>query len=217
MVEGRLSFSDPRSPANHLQVSRLEEAGHAPLPLPVPYASDRRRPDRGFCGAGGFCWPRRHRRRPQDVSRVPWCRGSGCRHCGRREGFRRRRATAAPGAANVFSGVAGFTRVCAYDRPGTPVGQAPSRSDPVPQPTTAADSVADLHALLAAAGIATPVVLVGHSYGGLVVRLYARYPSRRGGRDGSCRCPDGGTPGKRRRVTSGRSSGSCWKATYGRA
>ena len=39
---------------------------------------------------------------------------------------------AAPGAANVFSGVAGFTRVCAYDRPGTPVGQAPSRSDRVP-------------------------------------------------------------------------------------
>ena len=65
-------------------------------------------------------------------------------------------------------------KASAYDRPGTPVGQAPSRSDPVPQPTTAANSVADLHALLAAAGIATPVVLVGHSYGGLVVRLYAR-------------------------------------------
>ena len=81
---------------------------------------------------------------------------------------------AAPGAANVFSGVAGFTRVCAYDRPGTPVGRAPSRSVPVAQPTTAAASVDDLHALLAAAGIAMPVVLVGHSYGGLVVRLYAR-------------------------------------------
>ena len=26
-------------------------------------------------------------------------------------------------------------RVCAYDRPGTPVGEAPSRSDPAPQPT----------------------------------------------------------------------------------
>jgi pimeloyl-ACP methyl ester carboxylesterase len=35
----------------------------------------------------------------------------------------------------------------------------------------AAGSVADLHALLGAAGIATPVVLVGHSYGGLVARL----------------------------------------------
>lgn len=80
---------------------------------------------------------------------------------------------ATPVKANVFSGVAGFTRVCAYDRPGTPVGESPSRSSPVAQPTTAADAVADLHALIAAAGIATPVVLVGHSYGGLVARLYA--------------------------------------------
>jgi pimeloyl-ACP methyl ester carboxylesterase len=79
----------------------------------------------------------------------------------------------APGAPNVFAAVGEFTRVCAYDRPGTPVGEAPSRSDPVPQPTTAADSVADLHALLAAAAIDTPVVLVAHSWGGLIARLYA--------------------------------------------
>jgi pimeloyl-ACP methyl ester carboxylesterase len=84
---------------------------------------------------------------------------------------------AAPGAPNVFAAVAAFTRVCAYDRPGTPVGEAPSRSDPVPQPTTAADSVADLHALLPAADVATPVVLVAHSWGGLIARLYAMtYP-----------------------------------------
>src|SRR5689334_12152739 len=76
------------------------------------------------------------------------------------------------GKTNVFSEVAGFTRVCAYDRPGVPVGEAPSRSDPVPMPITASDSVADLHALVAAARIATPFVMVGHSYGGLVVRLY---------------------------------------------
>jgi len=67
--------------------------------------------------------------------------------------------------------------VCACDRPGTPVGEKPSRSDPVPQPTTAKDAVADLHALLSAAGEAGPYVLVGHSYGGLIVRLYAStYP-----------------------------------------
>ena len=47
----------------------------------------------------------------------------------------------------VFAEVAKFTRVCAYDRPGTPVGEKPSRSDPVRQPTTAGDAVADLHAL----------------------------------------------------------------------
>jgi pimeloyl-ACP methyl ester carboxylesterase len=78
--------------------------------------------------------------------------------------------TAAP---PVFPEVAKFTRVCAYDRPGTPVGEAPGRSDPVSQPTTARDAGADLHALLTAAGEAGTVLLVGHSYGGLVVRLYA--------------------------------------------
>ena len=77
-----------------------------------------------------------------------------------------------PGPA-VFPEIAKFTRVCAYDRPGTPVGETPSRSDPAPQPTTAADAAADLHALLRAAGERGPYVLVGHSYGGLVVRLYA--------------------------------------------
>ena len=77
----------------------------------------------------------------------------------------------------VFTGVGKFTRVCACDRPGTPVGEKPSRSDAVPQPTTAKDAVADLHALLSAAGEAGSYVLVGHSYGGLIVRLYAStYP-----------------------------------------
>jgi pimeloyl-ACP methyl ester carboxylesterase len=81
----------------------------------------------------------------------------------------------------VFAGVAGFTRVCAYDRPGTvaPLKDdvRPSRSDPVPQPRTAPDAVADLHRLLHAAGIPGPYVLAGHSLGGLFVRLYASiYP-----------------------------------------
>ena len=77
----------------------------------------------------------------------------------------------------VFTGVGKFTRVCACDRPGTPVGEKPSRSDPVSQSTTAKDAVVDLHALLSAGGEAGPYVLVGHSYGGLIVRLYAStYP-----------------------------------------
>jgi pimeloyl-ACP methyl ester carboxylesterase len=78
----------------------------------------------------------------------------------------------------VFADVAKFTRVCAYDRPGTPLASdRPSRTDPVPMPITASDSVADLHALVGAAKIDTPFVIVGHSYGGMVVRLYAMtYP-----------------------------------------
>jgi pimeloyl-ACP methyl ester carboxylesterase len=78
----------------------------------------------------------------------------------------------------VLAGVARFTRVCAYDRPNTilqPDGR--SRSDPVPQPRTAAEAVAELHALLRAARLPGPYVLVGHSLGGLFVRLYAStYP-----------------------------------------
>ncbi|WP_159013101.1 alpha/beta fold hydrolase [Acidisoma sp. S159] len=80
-------------------------------------------------------------------------------------------------APTVFSAVADVTRVCAYDRPGTPVGEQPSRSDPVRQPTTAGDAVRDLHALLGSAHESAPYVLVGHSYGGLVAKLYAQtYP-----------------------------------------
>lgn len=88
------------------------------------------------------------------------------------------KVTAKPGPA-VFPEVAKFTRVCAYDRPGTPVGEQPSRSDPVPQPTAAASGVADLHALLSAAGERGPYVLAAHSYGGLIGRLYAAtYPDQ---------------------------------------
>ncbi len=42
--------------------------------------------------------------------------------------------------------------------------------------------VVDLHALLRSAGVPGPYVLVGHSYGGLMVRLFAQtYPSKTAG------------------------------------
>lgn len=87
------------------------------------------------------------------------------------------RSRATPPAPAVFEAVARSNRVCAYDRPGTVVGERISRSDPVPQPTHAASGVADLQALLASAGEAGPFLLVGHSLGGMIVRLYATtYP-----------------------------------------
>jgi pimeloyl-ACP methyl ester carboxylesterase len=81
----------------------------------------------------------------------------------------------------VMAGVAGATRVCVYDRPGTiaTIGEdvLTSRSDPLPQPRTAPEVVAELHALLKAAEIPGPYVLAGHSLGGLFARLYAStYP-----------------------------------------
>ena len=83
---------------------------------------------------------------------------------------------------HVLPAVAGFTRVCAYDRPGT-IGvdtddpAQRSRSDPVPQPRAPQDAVTDLHALLQAARVPGPYVLAGHSLGGAYVRLYAAtYP-----------------------------------------
>lgn len=89
----------------------------------------------------------------------------------------------------VFPGTASFTRVCAYDRPGSTrslddAGQPataplPSRSDPAPMPRTGADVVTELHDLLAAAGVPGPYVLAGHSLGGLFSLLYARtYPDQ---------------------------------------
>jgi pimeloyl-ACP methyl ester carboxylesterase len=79
----------------------------------------------------------------------------------------------------VLPRVSPFTRACIYDRPGT-LAHYPvvSRSDPVPMPRSTADVVADLHALLAAAGVPGPYVMVGASTGGLIVRQYAAlYPA----------------------------------------
>ena len=69
----------------------------------------------------------------------------------------------------VFAGVEALSRVCAYDRPGT----TSSRSTPVPQPTSAQDAADDLERLLAASGEPGPFVLVGHSYGGPIIRVFA--------------------------------------------
>ncbi len=78
----------------------------------------------------------------------------------------------------VFEALAASHRVCAYDRPGTIryIGDGPltDRTTPVQQPRTARDIVDELAALLDAAKVPKPYVLVGHSLGGLIVQLYAR-------------------------------------------
>jgi pimeloyl-ACP methyl ester carboxylesterase len=83
----------------------------------------------------------------------------------------------------VFAEVAGFTRVCAYDRPGTRrTDDTPSPSTPVEQPTSAKAAAADLDALLRVSGEPGPYVLAGHSYGGPIIRLYAgAHPAEVGG------------------------------------
>ena len=74
----------------------------------------------------------------------------------------------------VLPAVSKFTRVCAYDRPGTYLlPDQLSRSDPVAMPRSAWDVVRDERALLRAAQIPGRFVLVGHSFGGLTSRLNA--------------------------------------------
>jgi pimeloyl-ACP methyl ester carboxylesterase len=69
--------------------------------------------------------------------------------------------------------VAKTTRVCAYDRPNTR-SDGPDRSTPVPQPHSIHQDVDDVVKLIAAAHLPTPLVVVAHSYGGLVADLLAR-------------------------------------------
>jgi pimeloyl-ACP methyl ester carboxylesterase len=72
----------------------------------------------------------------------------------------------------VQPGVAQFARVCSYDRAGS------GWSDLGPRPRTLHQIVWELHTLLDKATMKSPYVLVGHSYGGWIVRLYAStYPN----------------------------------------
>ncbi len=69
--------------------------------------------------------------------------------------------------ARVQPAIAAHAQACSYDRAGS------GYSDPGRRAGTSANIVDDLHRLLAAANIKPPYILVGHSYGGMSVRLYA--------------------------------------------
>ena len=73
----------------------------------------------------------------------------------------------------VQPGVARYARVCSYDRAGD------GWSELGPHPRTFRQIVYELHTLIERAGERLPFVLVGHSYGGWLVRLYqSTYPSQ---------------------------------------
>jgi pimeloyl-ACP methyl ester carboxylesterase len=72
--------------------------------------------------------------------------------------------------------VAAFTRTCVYDR------ATLENSDEGPTPNTSQQIVHDLHTLLSKMQLAGPFVLVGHSFGGMNMGLYARvYPTEAAG------------------------------------
>lgn len=80
----------------------------------------------------------------------------------------------APGYENLIfqKQVEQFTRACWFDRAGL------GWSDPSPIEQTSTAVAEDLHALLHAAGVPSPYVLVGSSFSGFNVRVFAgKYPS----------------------------------------
>ena len=73
-------------------------------------------------------------------------------------------------------GVSAFTRSCWYDR--ADLGW----SDSGPDPAWGDAAARDLHRLVQNAGLGPPLVLVGHSFGGYVIRLYHHaYPGEASG------------------------------------
>jgi pimeloyl-ACP methyl ester carboxylesterase len=92
-----------------------------------------------------------------------WCSGAGAPSVILETGL----GGSSVGWGFVQPAVAQFTRVCSYDRAGM------GYSDPGPSPRTARRTARELAQLLDPSGIDGPVVLVGASIGGLVVRVFA--------------------------------------------
>ena len=74
----------------------------------------------------------------------------------------------------VTAEISKANRVLLYDRAGL------GKSDPAPKlPRTSLDVARDLNALLTKAGVEGPYLLVGHSYGGMHIRIFSsQYPDK---------------------------------------
>ncbi len=90
------------------------------------------------------------------------CRGAGSPTVILEAGF----GSGAAGWGEALDGVAGFTRVCAWDRPG--IGRSEARAK-----RSGRDTANDLRAALGGAGEHGPFVVVAHSFGGVYARLFA--------------------------------------------
>ena len=74
--------------------------------------------------------------------------------------------------SQVLTGMQAKHRLCAYDRLGLGASSQPKEAS-----RTGADQAADLHALLAAAGVKGPFVVGAHSFGAIIATLFTQaYP-----------------------------------------
>lgn len=131
-----------------------------------PPQPPRTPPDPGFTGTGTT-----GSARPVDIggrSLFVECHGSGSPTVLLEAGL----GGSSKSWVTVMPALRRVTRTCAYDRAGL------GSSVAMPGVHDAGDEVADLDRLLARAGIPPPYVLVGHSYGGLLVRMFARTHQR---------------------------------------
>jgi pimeloyl-ACP methyl ester carboxylesterase len=97
------------------------------------------------------------------------CEGSGDPTIVLESGF----GTSSTSWNTVVPELARVSRVCSYDRAGIELSAVAGSALPASVARTIQDQVDDLEALLENADIAAPYVLVGHSWGGQIVQVFA--------------------------------------------